>query len=822
MDTIRNVLVQLGDPLAFELLGDGLDSATDAQGTLLTTKTTSVQRCALTRPLSGSWIARVDVVATPAGATSFRFGVLPVSPRETLAQRRPVNTARPQDWNLTTVGREAIVVDRGGNVWRSGSLVGAMALLAAGSVVWLLYDASARTLTFRRDDPVTGESVTVLNVDGPLRIAGNAALASVELRFVHDVERLPRIAGFRPAGVWGRLATIGVMDAATGAVWDGRIEANGDPTFALSAGFAVVGNSARGGGVGDIVAINTPELPGEQRRALDDWLEWSARDEPLTILRGDFGTALSTYTQVARGVVDAISEPREGQVAISCRDPSAQLEIPWQAEVYPDTTPLASLRGRSKPTVTGAARAVPLILTDASNLLYDAADDASNAGGSIGTVYDQGVVLTSGVGYSTDLNGKSIKRLTNPAGMQCVTGGFGRLDDHAAIGATVGDFVQWSGSPSAPRGWTNLSTGIGTSVTSTASGARFVRGSSGQADLLTPNTQFPSANGFYHIDIDIAAHVSGTLTIIFETSGGTAITVATINTTGVTGVRSFWVLKSINYVRMRLRVAGASGDITIRSIRVALRSNVSAIAQHVRYAASYRGPVPASALDSSIDSFPGTMASMPLCLATAPGDRRTVRQVLDALLSSVGGAWWFGVDGKLRITALRDPADLTPVLTLDDVNIIGDVSSALDRAAGLSTRVACDPTWAVHGSADIAGSLRTTDAGRTLADALESEYAAIGTATGHVAAVYAHARDASPIPTLLGTSTGGLALANTLTALYAVQRRIYTLTVALDDALALQPGDAVTLNFAGTSRNLLVLEVRGRYSSNQLDLTAWG
>lgn len=821
MDTIRNVLVQLGDPATWETLDSGLVATSDGAGELLTTSIGNVQRCALTRPLSGSWVARVDVVTAAVITTALCIGVLPVASRETLAERRPTGAARPQDWNLTAVGRSAIVVDRAGGIWRDGAGVGGVTAPAAGSSIYLIYDAAARTMTFRVNNHTAG-GYTVAAVDGPLRIAANVAAATTSLRLVHDLERLPRIIGFRPAGVWGRLATAGVTDSATGAVWDGRIAADGDPTFEEVAAFEVMGGGrGRTRAVGDVVAINTPDMPGEQRKALDDWLGWHTRDEPITILRGNYGEALSTYTQVARGVIDGVIEPREGRIAISCRDPSARLDVPWQAETYPDTTPLASLRGRSKPTATGPCRAVPLVLTDASNLLYDAGDDASNASGSLGTVYDQGVVLTSGVGYSVDPNGKAIKRLTNPVGLQCATVNIGRLDVEVAIGATVGDFVQWSGSPAAPRGWTNPSTGTGTSVTSTANGARFVRGSTGQADLLTPNTQFPAANGIYHIDIDIAAHVSGALTIIFETSDGTATSVATINTTGVTGVRSIWVLKPANHVRMRLRVSGAAGDITVRSIRSALKSNVTNIAQHVRHAACYRGPLPESALDTSVDSYPAPLNAAGLCLATGPNDRRTVIQVLDALLASVGGAWWFGPDGKLCMTSLRDPASLMPVAVLDDTNVVGTIDVQPDRAPGLSTRIAADPTWAVHGESDIAGILRTTPAGLELADLLRNEYGAVATG-GLVAPDYAHANANAPSGTLLTSAASAAQLAALRTALYRVPRLIYNVTADLSGVVSLRPGDGVALTRDGSTRNLLVIGKRGRYISDTIQLTLWG
>lgn len=822
MDLPRAVMVQLGEPLTWQELGAGLV----ASGDTLSATTSNAQRCALTRALSGSWMAAVRVVTAAAGATAFRVGIVPSEGRETLAQRRPVNQRRPQDWNLTTSGQQAIVVDRNGAVWRNGLGVGSVSPApATGSTIYLLHDASARTLTIRINNATTG-GLTVTNVDGPVRIAANGLSSATSLRLMHDVDVLPRMLGYRPAGVWGRVSTIGVR---VGDVfWDGCIATDGDPTFELSAGFAVMGNGRRSASVGDITVINAPHLYG-QRRQFDDWLTWQVRDEPITISRRVYGEVLGGEEVVAQGVVDSISEPREGRLAVSCRDKSALLDIPWQAETYPDSTPLVSLRGRSKPTVAGSCRAVPLVMTDAAQLLYDVTDDAWASAPSL--VYDRGVQLTSGVGYSASIDGKTLQRLTNPDGLQCATVTAGTLDTSVAIGATVGDFVQWAGSPTAPRGWTNQSTGTGTSVASTANGARFVRGSSGQATLITGEVMLNTGIAQFRFDIDIAAHVSGTLEILREDiAGSTSAVIATVVPGSGLGVRSIRAVNFPGTTRIRLRVAGGGGDITVRSIRASqLAATNFSIAQHALYAASYRGPLPESDIDEASFAFPDA-ASMPLCLHTGPGDSRTVLRVLDHLLASVGGGWYFDALGKLRGVLLEDPEDVAtrwqangwPILRLDDVNLIGDVVSRLDEAGGLTTRVAGDPTWAVHGPSDIASSLYTSSAGRTLADTLMAEYAAIATGTTTVAADYRHAEQAEPFASLLSTSAGAQLLANRLTALYRKQRRLVTVRAALDDSLAVRPGHPIQLVHAGLTNYLLCLSNRGRFSSDTADLILWG
>lgn len=819
MDTIRNVLVQFGDPLTFVDVGDGLIASTDGKGNLtLGASTNLTQRCAASQVLRGSWMLRVDIVSVASGLyTNFAIGVAPSSQRETMAARRPCNTPRPQDWSPISAGQGMIAMDRSGTIWIDGTPGAALpAPPDVGDSIYVIYDSGARTLTLRHNDPESGPEVVADDVDGPLRFVANAAFTAVSLRIAHDIERLPRIEGIRPAGVFGRLATIGVMDTAADVVWDGRIAEGGDPTFSISAGFAVMGQRGRTRAIGDITAINTAELPGSERRALDDWMLWSVRDQPITILRGDYGKALNTYTAVARGAIDSISEPREGLLAISCRDNSVLLDVPWQAETYPDTTPLVSLRGRSKPTVTGlVCRAAALVQTDTANLLYDVSDDRVG----ISQVYDQGVQLTLGAGYSLNTDGRGVKRLTNPVGLQCALLEGGWVEASAAdvcIGTTVGDFVQWSGSPSTPRGWANPTTGTGASVTSTVDGARFVRALAGQADLLAANVLGTTA-GTVRIDIDISAHVSGSLLIRAETSGGTASTLATINTTGVTGPRTIMASLPASRPYLRLRVA-AAGDITVRSLRIVRPTTVSTAAHFVRYAACFRGQLGLGDLDSSVAAFPVTS---PLCLVTGVGDNRTVLSVLDDVMASVGGAWWFGRDGKLACGALAEPGK-TPVVELDDLNIEGDITSTLDSASGLSTRVAGDPTWAVHSDTDIAGSLNTSDAGRQFAEALKAEHATVKTGSYPVAPEYQFAISAPPIKTLLSTAIGAALLADTYTEIYGVQRRIWRCTANLEDALALLPLDNVALNTPSGVRRTRVLALEGRYASDTVNLSLWG
>lgn len=821
-DQIRNVLVQLGAPALWERMGAGLVAQSDAIGEALSAQTYGESwRCALTRAQRGSWVARMDVLQTRSSGYAYLFGLMPCEDFATMSSRRPVNIdAAPNLYLLNNRGR-GIGILRSGAVTRcTGSVnetIGNLpaSAMGAGRSIWMIRDAHSRTLTFRAGDPLTGQAVTVPDVDGDWRIAANVIASGTRLRLVHDVEHLRALPDYRPAGVWGRLATLGVTDAGDPAnitTWAGRIAHDGDPTFDVSVSFAVMGRSRGSRGIGDVVVANNSEGAPSARRALDAWLEWDVRGEPMTIMRGIYGQPVSQAQVMARVHVESISEASGNTLAISCRDALAALDMPWQRDIYPAGV-VESLEGRTKPTALGLCNFAPLALTDAAALSYDIADDMLQH---IAAVFDRGVALTPGAGYRVNGDGAGLQRLTNPAGLQCASVLGGGLDGTVYVSAAIGDFAVWEGAPAAPRGW-----GRENNVSNNVQGAHFYRAAAPGSPVpgLNLTEWLPSAERLVRVDLEFAAGGTGTLEVQFLNDAGAPMATTSVEPAGR---QALLLRKPAGAVRLRLQM-GSPGALIVRRVRACDFVGIGSCWQAVTYAACYRGALPAEAIDPAL--FQGILpdaGNYPIGLATPAGDSRRVADVVDDMLASIGCAAFINRDGKFQPVALQDPGTLAPALTLDDSAIIGDVRVELDHAGGLSSRVSAVRTFAVHSPGDIADSLYANPALANRAAALQSEYASTVVGANRLAPLYAWAESAEPVGTVLSSASGAQTLANRLTAIYSAPRHFYTLTAALDDVTALQPGQCVTLQHAGRSRNLLVLGISGRFADSVVNLTLWG
>lgn len=831
--TTRNVAIQLGTPLDFETVGTGLVQSGLSPFAMSTTLSSSATggsaRSALTRPLAGSFFLRVEITAAASSLNiGAIFGLVPERRRMSYQERRPPNVARPQDYSPIAAHLGGCVIGLSGVSYESGALVvNGFPNLVVGSVVWVRYDADSRRVRFiHGPDPDTGVAWTSSNTyDGPMRFIANVYSSGFQIMVTHGGPVLPPMGKFRPAGVWGRVASWGFMDGS--GAWDGSIPVGSDPEFEMAAAFRVMGNLGRRSSVGDITVVNRCVSPQSEVRQYADWLLWGLRDEPFTIFRSStsFDESPALMTAVARGVVDSISEPSDGRIAISCRDPGSSLDVPWQSSVYPASTPLATLRGKKLPTAMGVMWAAPLVQKDASLLLYDLADDALYQAPA--PVYDKGVQLTAGVGYSAPPDAMSIKRLTNPEGLMCAGIAAGMIED-SRIGTDIGDLVGWTGTPAAPRGWINSSTGTGTvtsAVTSGLGGARIYRPDASGVPFLRVNAALFNASGTYRMDLDIASGVSGTLGIYRVNAAGTGYSLLwSIPVTGASGVHTLFTTLSLTLsTGFGFRFVSTTGDVTIRSVRLSKVTYATNTSHFMRLAACQRGSIPVDKLDTSLTNYPDPSG---LCLGTAPDDSSTVAQRMDEIMASTLGTYWFDLSGNLCCGRLLDPwsvvqEDNIPVITT--LSIIGGVTSVLDQAGGLSSRVGWDPVWQRHDESDIAGSLNTTPAGRTLASSLKSEYVSISEASTKLAGCYKFADQEAPYHTLQSALGDGEAVADRLASIYSKERRIYTVTCNLGDALSVRPCSVLDLVYAGKPpQRLLVLSVRGRYSADVATLTLWG
>lgn len=205
-------------------------------------------------------------------------------------------------------------------------------------------------------------------------------------------------------------------------------------------------------------------------------------------------------------------------------------------------------------------------------------------------------------------------------------------------------------------------------------------------------------------------------------------------------------------------------------------------------------------------------------------DGSTIASILTRLMNSVTGWWYYDRNDQLRLGRLERPST-SPVVTLSDINLIGDVTIRLDEAKGLSDTIGCVRNWSPHGDGEVAGSVYALDpdrAQRIRAPQLTRK----GVNPLHDA--YAHARGAEAPFTLLSNEDDGQTEANRVTDLYEVENCIYECDAALEGSLSytVEPGDTITLELdrygLDAGKELLVLAAETDLLSSTVKFELWG
>lgn len=172
-------------------------------------------------------------------------------------------------------------------------------------------------------------------------------------------------------------------------------------------------------------------------------------------------------------------------------------------------------------------------------------------------------------------------------------------------------------------------------------------------------------------------------------------------------------------------------------------------------------------------------------------DETTFADILTMLLNSVNGWWYYDRNNNLRVSRL-DPPSTASLVTLSEINLIGDVTFTLDEGRGLSDSIGCARNWSPHSEGEVAGSVNALEPARAQRIKAPQQ---VRKGVNALHDTYAHARGAKPPPTLLATEADGQTEANHQTSLYTVEHGFYGCDAALDGSLSytLEPGDVVTL-----------------------------
>lgn len=220
----------------------------------------------------------------------------------------------------------------------------------------------------------------------------------------------------------------------------------------------------------------------------------------------------------------------------------------------------------------------------------------------------------------------------------------------------------------------------------------------------------------------------------------------------------------------------------------------------------------------------------------------TYGELLTELADSFAGWSYIDTAGVVRFDRLRMPSG-SPVLELDETNLVGDIQIEFDAAPGLSDAVLGIRNWYVFDASALAGSVRDTATGvglrkpfRTRAQfAVDDAYAARRSAAPTVRRTLrndthqtATAEPETGMPTLLMASGHVSAEAARRAALYAGPRWWYRVRAALDasTAVTLERGSVVQLTEPryglDAGRLLVVIGVDGRVGDGIVDLLLWG
>lgn len=806
---------------------------------------------------AGQWYWEVTVAFS--GSADFAVGI---DPGSGLSNEPPVR------------------VNRAGAVHCYGVLYGSVGAAAAGDVIRLWLDTDSTVLRVARNSGawvgVTGNALQLVVVNGALPIAGflrpAGSTVSLTANFGATPFAFPVPAG-AAAGVYAVVApssrtvyvasegiNTGASDTPESTHYSGRIAGDSDVEFARELSVVPWGESVAARG-GSLTLVN-------RDGALDEWLAWQWRDAPFRLYAGYEGDARSAYTLWSSGVCDRIENASNRRLQLTLADPLVLLDRAIQPATYPDDQPNAQAAGQPLPIVIGRPLYCEGVLLDTNPTArdYQLHDGVGSANvnphlAAIDAIYDMG------------------DRLAGP-------------DDPYAPSSPItaangGNFTGWAGSPAVPSNWAAITPfsatnrffapvgGIGAVCQSDGAGyAVMYHG----ASVLQP--------GRYVITFDVQA-VTKAGTLYFRVDGGGGVRADTSIALTTTGAKSLTL-----DVRKAGQLQIAAGNLfgpdlglnaDIRNLRVNSTQIIDWDAWtdpdsgafagfHLRNKPA--GKVVANPVGPSTPGLRGTVAeypdsvlewlrdrawsaygaaapawdavNSPQALAAAAPWRLAsylrqpvsllalLRQVMDSLL---GGAWVTRA-GALAVAVLSEPDPAAIVLTLDDTNVIGDVSVSIDTAKSLTRRIAGRRNHSPHTDADIV--LSATPALRaelmaewgytTLGARRVGVQTGLGDATLPLSAAYAAAWAAPARGTLLQEVADIDACGNRGATLWRPVRAFYDLSAVLDasTADALEPGQSVRLvwprirGLAGGGLVLKVVRVRSRFFSRRVDLRLWG
>lgn len=584
--------------------------------------------------------------------------------------------------------------------------------------------------------------------------------------------------------------------------WQGRIIE--EPTFTLAVSCSPWGGRS-GVALGSLIINN-------RDRALNDWLTMQTRDQRCVLSLAYRSGAYASRVQVHDCIVDEVIMD-DTTLRVVLRGKESILDSALQRSLY-SSSPEATLDGRPLPVAIGRMRQVEPVLYDSNGPDYKANDNALVA---VEAVYSGGSLAddpdsTSSPDWEYDATRTGFEMQVQPSARITAD-----LLASAIVSADAlsgqGSFFDDAAWASAPPGWSAVEFLPNSEISQVLSvGVRFQ--SNGAATARITRTTFPTAAQWYLMTVDVPVLTSGGIDVINGAS-----TVAQIRQAG----RSSFVFQGKASSTFSLQaMATDPTDAIVGAIYVHPLDDDSSDADPTLYElvtqVAMRGGLHLDELDRA--NWP---SSMSVDAGVFYSDQVTCREVIDAAMSAITGWAWVSPSGKLKCGQLVEPSGSDP-LRVWRVNLTSLPRYRPDLAPSLSDTWAGGRNWSPYSETELAG---ITHPNRP---PFMAQYRFTQKGTGTLAQDYRHAIGAEPIETFLYSESDVQAEANRVTALYASKRGFWTMTVALSTALSaaqIEPGDLVELDdteyfgddFGGALG--LVVEVSGRYRTNELQLTVW-
>jgi hypothetical protein len=441
--------------------------------------------------------------------------------------------------------------------------------------------------------------------------------------------------------------------------------------------------------------------------ALDDLATDDVLDATVSLYRVRSDQGIEAGTLLATASVARIEPLGRTGLRITTRDMATLLDVPIQRTLYPDTAP-ESLQGQPRPLCVGSPLSVPAVLSDDVDYFYDVHDSDDF---SLIRVREGGLVMTPTTDYVPATYGFELLDIPQALIVADVTAGATTTTE--IIGAALGDFATDL------TGW-SVTTSGGGSVTWNAGAVDMAAPAAGTAQLVVASAVLEL--GRYDWSV-VVSDLDGELQVI-----AAGEVVATITADGshdgdfvATADGSFgFRLSGVATIDER----PAAGEATIDAVRLDRIASAGTAAAAIQTIVGRAGLAP-ELLDLSSMIALRDNRPWPISLWEATG--RTAREALADICTSILGGAWTTAAGAIAVTYLRNPAALTPTLTIQRWRITTEIDIQRDEAPGLTDVVRGARNWQPYTSDQI---LDAVDLDVRVA--LTSEYRISRRATGGV------------------------------------------------------------------------------------------